>query len=413
MVFCKKRSGFQLNISSLHPKPKSSIWKLNGEPKTGNKTLRLGLDRLYSDFILNHHLLHHKRKAIWMAYAIQGITNCYVLYLLIRFFCLSGADSSSCIHSTTLCEKAVSYVVRFFIYSKASTWSTMHFFPPSSSEAHFLCLWTYRHLFWSDATQSSWHCKTYSSFPHQQINFITCLVEIPSLCTFTSGSLVTAMSTVSEESERYWLTCKHLQDCQTCALTSRTRVWVDLSIHHTVMDVSRINRGVGRLSHRGFWSCSPSGLINSTPLGIKWQQCPKALKNPCLCNTLFPFLHCSQEQNIKQRLWKWDWATHLRNQKPQSSEGCPLQIGSCHWVFQVSSDLLPLKCEHPFQLISQLVQQMKTLNWGKWLLALCIGCLCNLMDHSKNWSDCRIYIEQKIRFYVMGFIIQFRLKIIY
>ena len=41
-----------------------------------------------------------------------------------------------------------------------------------------------------------------SSFPHQQINFITCLVEIPSLCTFTSRSLVTAVSTVSEEFRR-------------------------------------------------------------------------------------------------------------------------------------------------------------------------------------------------------------------
>lgn len=38
-----------------------------------------------------------------------------------------------------------------------------------------------------------------SSFSHQQINFITCLMGILSLCTFTSGSLVTAMSTVSGE----------------------------------------------------------------------------------------------------------------------------------------------------------------------------------------------------------------------
>lgn len=224
----QKRSGFQLNISSLHPKWKSNIW--NGETKFGNKTLRHWDRLIFRDFVLNRDLLNSKRKAIRMAYATQGITNCDVLYLLSRFFCLSRAAMSSCIHSTTLCEKAVPYVVRLFVYLKASTWSTMHFFAPSSSEARFWCLWRYRQLFWSHATQSSWHCKTH-------------------LLLISNSTLSPTLWRSLLPQELRWLQCQQSQRSLRGAdwhpSICRNAKPGELSIHHTVRDVSRINRGVG------------------------------------------------------------------------------------------------------------------------------------------------------------------------
>lgn len=169
MVFSKKMSGFQLNISSLHPKATSNIWNLSGEIKIGNKTLRLVLDK--SQIVQVVLWLHFKP---WLSepqeegnlngLSTTGILNCDVLCLLSRFSVWSGQPVSVVQQSNTLCKKAVYYVIRFFIYLKASTWSTMHFFPPSSSKAHFWCLWRFRHLLWRHTTQSLCHCKTHLCF---------------------------------------------------------------------------------------------------------------------------------------------------------------------------------------------------------------------------------------------------------
>lgn len=79
-------------------------------------------------------------------------------------------------------------------------------------------------------------------------------------------------------------------------LTSRTRVRRELSMLHTAIDVSRTNRH-WRLLHKCFWSYSPSRLITSTPLEIRWQQCTKALKNPCYKAPFFYFSTVAQILN--------------------------------------------------------------------------------------------------------------------
>lgn len=66
---------------------------------------------------------------------------------------------------------------------------------------------------------------------------------------------------------------KHLQDCQTCVFTSKLeheKSLDDKSIddNHIVMDVSRIHRDAGVFPIDISYS-TPSGLIHSTPLGIK------------------------------------------------------------------------------------------------------------------------------------------------
>lgn len=110
--------------------------------------------------------------------------NCYVLYILSRFSCLSRAASSSCIHSTNLCEKAVFHEMRLFKYSKVPMRSTTQL--SSLSEAHF-CVSVGADTFSSHMQHVH---NTRLIFPHQQINFITCFGEILSVCTFTSRSLV-------------------------------------------------------------------------------------------------------------------------------------------------------------------------------------------------------------------------------
>lgn len=70
--------------------------------------------------------------------------------------------------------------------------------------------------------------------------------------------------------------------------TSRTRAWGDLRIHHTIIDVSRINiLVVGAIP---IDVSDPVHLQGSLiPLGIKLQQYPKALKNACIKNPFFFF----------------------------------------------------------------------------------------------------------------------------
>lgn len=192
---------------------------------------------------------------------------------------------------------------------------------------------------------------------------------------------------------------KHLQDCQTCVFTSKLEHekslddnlrwqehWWQSHCHGCFQNSQRC----WSLSHRHFlFYTFRTHSLNSSR--NQMTTVPKTTENALVRSThsIPPLFEGANY--YREAVETWEGCSLKEPEAIVIWRLKSLETGSCQSL-SISWGLLPLQCEHPFQLIFQLVQQMKTLNQGKWLLSIHTGHLRNLMNHSKNWSDCRIYI---------------------